>query len=543
MKKAANWLCALAFVLVCALVLGFFTPLMETGGAIPMLEWESAAVTDADGRETPFDMFSAAPGLEEGESYRFTVTLPARDALSCIVLDGGAGLSELALDGEVIYASRAGELTSSLRILLPEGGGGETLTLDFVPEGETGVFPPILQLTDEASDERDSMAYANHYAIPAGAMALTLVLLCGLFLLGLAGGRPDWRLLTLIFAAAILIADPLCQSFGNYFFPGWLIRLFNWGGWEWLAALALLAYLALHRSRRFWALWGVMTAVSAVAILLCWGVSYLRGEYLAKYISSLFSELSMGYFSNLLYWLTGWLAMVCTLLSACELLRSYTSARAEARALALKNHLVMENYRSIEAKLREGAALRHEISHRLAVMDAYVQSGDYEALARSLGDWRSKDSVVAVNARFTENIAVNAMLQDAASRAEAAGIEFAAAAVLPRELPIPEADLCALLMNMLDNAVEGASRTPDGQRRRIHVQLRASGGFLAISCVNSFDGRVNTDERGAPLTTKPDPEYHGFGLSQMRAVAEKYGSILDLSWDRAEFTVQTALKI
>ena len=54
--------------------------------------------------------------------------------------------------------------------------------------------------------------------------------------------------------------------------------------------------------------------------------------------------------------------------------------------------------------------------------------------------------------------------------------------------------------------------------------------------------QVETAPDGSVKTTKPDPDSHGFGLAQMRAVVEKYESILDVSWTDALFTVQTALK-
>ena len=45
---------------------------------------------------------------------------------------------------------------------------------------------------------------------------------------------------------------------------------------------------------------------------------------------------------------------------------------------------------------------------------------------------------------------------------------------------------------------------------------------------------------GTARTTKGDAASHGFGLARMRAVAEKYDSILDVSWTDSRFTVQTA---
>ena len=98
-------------------------------------------------------------------------------------------------------------------------------------------------------------------------------------------------------------------------------------------------------------------------------------------------------------------------------------------------------------------------------------------------------------------------------------------------------------MNMLDNAVEGASLAQGEGERYIRFHVKAAGGFMAVLCENTFDGRVDTDARGAPRTRKSGAEPHGFGLTQMRAVAEKYGSILDVSWTDTLFTVQTALKL
>lgn len=53
---------------------------------------------------------------------------------------------------------------------------------------------------------------------------------------------------------------------------------------------------------------------------------------------------------------------------------------------------------------------------------------------------------------------------------------------------------------------------------------------------------MKADPQGRLQTRKDDPASHGFGLAQMRAVAEKYSSVLDISWTEERFTVQTALQ-
>ena len=67
---------------------------------------------------------------------------------------------------------------------------------------------------------------------------------------------------------------------------------------------------------------------------------------------------------------------------------------------------------------------------------------------------------------------------------------------------------------------------------------------MTVKCENSFEGELKKASDGQLATTKSDPQAHGFGLSQMQTVAEKYHSLLDISCpDKHIFSVQTALKL
>ena len=68
--------------------------------------------------------------------------------------------------------------------------------------------------------------------------------------------------------------------------------------------------------------------------------------------------------------------------------------------------------------------------------------------------------------------------------------------------------------------------------------------FWQSKCENRYDGSLKEDRHGRLQTTKPDAEAHGFGLSQMSAIAGKYHSLLDISHSEDHiFVVQTALKL
>ena len=108
------------------------------------------------------------------------------------------------------------------QVLIPlPAGGGEELVLTAVTVGQPSVFPPILRLTADPHDTAGTVAYANYAAIPAGAAALALALVWGLFLFTLWERSPNWKLLLLAFAAWLILSGLLTSTQGGYFLsPG-----------------------------------------------------------------------------------------------------------------------------------------------------------------------------------------------------------------------------------------------------------------------------------------------------------------------------------
>ncbi len=548
MKKLTRWICVLVFLTLCGGVLSFlclFTQVGNTG--TPYLDWGTCVIRSADGTERSFDPMGGQPDLGERELIRLSLFLPEeRPGGFWLIFEiTGAELSVF-LDGAELYSSTSRSLPetvnlSQVQLSLP-AGGGELLVMDLRPLEAMNLFPPLPRLTDDPAGAAETTAYGNYYALSTGAAALALVLLAGLFLLGAAGGRFQWRLLLLVLAAAVMTVHPIAVGSGYYFLPEPWLSLLSWHRLMLLVTLAIAVYLALHRERVFWNKLALAALTSTGLLLVCSVVSWLRGGYLSRYLVSLITQLRVGLYTDLLTWLNRWLVMVCILLSVWEATRSIVRTQSQARALALKNKLVMENHQAIEAKLRDSAALRHEFSHQPAALDAMYQEGDMERLGRSLAEWRSL-AAHSAQPQFTRHVAVNAILQNTYSRAEDAGIQFDADISIPETLSISHEDLCSLLMNLLDNALEGAGKVPEQADRYIRLRLSVRGGFLSVYCENSYHGALRVDERGMLRTTKADPQAHGFGISQMTAVAERHHSILDVSYTGAVFTVQTALKL
>lgn len=98
-------------------------------------------------------------------------------------------------------------------------------------------------------------------------------------------------------------------------------------------------------------------------------------------------------------------------------------------------------------------------------------------------------------------------------------MDFHAAAPVPPELSIDTGNLCSLLLNMLDNALEAASQIPVPGKREVACAIKVRQGHLAVRCENTYAGFLSVDERGKLQPTKTDGDSHGFGLAQMKAIA------------------------
>ena len=102
-------------------------------------------------------------------------------------------------------------------------------------------------------------------------------------------------------------------------------------------------------------------------------------------------------------------------------------------------------------------------------------------------------------------------------------------------------DIYTLFANLLDNAIEASHGLPE-QERGIQVIVKRQGAFLSIHEENYFSGTVR-EQDGQLLTTKSDPQYHGFGVRSMRQIVEHYDGSISFVNDGNIFKVNILLPI
>lgn len=97
-------------------------------------------------------------------------------------------------------------------------------------------------------------------------------------------------------------------------------------------------------------------------------------------------------------------------------------------------------------------------------------------------------------------------------------------------------DLFSLLGNALDNAIDAAGQEQEEERRIITLNAMARENLYTIHLENPC-AREPLFVDGLPVTTKPDTDYHGYGMRSMRYLCEKYKGVLTCGWEDGIFTL------
>jgi two-component system sensor histidine kinase AgrC len=138
----------------------------------------------------------------------------------------------------------------------------------------------------------------------------------------------------------------------------------------------------------------------------------------------------------------------------------------------------------------------------------------------------------------TGNPMTDAILNSKISLAKAKGIEVVADAHIPVQLKSSEIDLCCILGNLFDNAIEASMKLPE-DKRLIRVYMDMKNTQLYISFTNFTAGKKMQKEGGLFRSTKG--EGHGFGLVRIDAIVERLDGYISRNSEDGAFTTEILL--
>ena len=202
------------------------------------------------------------------------------------------------------------------------------------------------------------------------------------------------------------------------------------------------------------------------------------------------------------------------------------------------NYSMMKNqYRLIEEMYNEKRRYLHDMKHQHLLLEDYLVRGKKDEALSYLKEMNQSMERTSEN-RYSGFTVIDFMLDYKIQTAKKEGIDF----FLDVQIlfcPLKRDEMCILLGNLLDNAIE-AVRGLDRENREIRVRMMTPNNMFLLEIQNPYEGvRKKVQERY--LTTKSDHNLHGLGLDSVKRIVEKNGGFLEISDENQIFQVNVTL--
>lgn len=266
--------------------------------------------------------------------------------------------------------------------------------------------------------------------------------------------------------------------------------------------------------------------IVAIAVLGFLCVSFLINALLADTTTQMRESL-----------IPGWIFMIGCLVVVgflFRLLYANEKKKHTYELVEIQTKYLQDNYQALHKEQKEYAQNYHDFNNHLIALKSLISDGSYEKALAYID--KVQRPMNAVNSLMRTGVdIVDAILNTKEQLARDYGISIHIQADFPTNSNLEPADVCAILSNLLDNAIEACLKMPASQERFIRFSCGSNNNIFIIKVKNSV-AQDPFDKNGKLPTTKENKKTHGLGLKSIASAAERYDGIATYSCKNNIFT-------
>ena len=173
--------------------------------------------------------------------------------------------------------------------------------------------------------------------------------------------------------------------------------------------------------------------------------------------------------------------------------------------------------------------MRHDMGNHMTVIKGLAESGKDTELAEYIGKWKTSFDELKQTVK-SGNAITDVVLSEYAQYCSKDGIAFESRFVYPDELDIDVFDMCVVLSNALQNALESSK-----SQAKSHIVISSSvkDRIFIAKIKNRIAAKVDINEDGLVNSTK-DASGHGYGLKNIRNIARKYNGDIEILQEESD---------
>lgn len=216
---------------------------------------------------------------------------------------------------------------------------------------------------------------------------------------------------------------------------------------------------------------------------------------------------------------------------------SIFSKKANQQIASYQQELIQTHFQEVDNMYRQIRGWRHDYRNHIQTMKAYAALEDWEALKKYLDllddDLQHVDTVIK-----TGNAMTDAILNSKMSLAKSKQITVKADAHIPVQLKISEIDLCCIIGNLFDNAIEASLKLPPEQRLiRVYMDMKQTQLYISFTNFTADKKRQKIGTRF--MSTKG--KGHGLGLVRIDEIVSRLDGYISRNSEDGAFTTEILL--
>lgn len=243
-------------------------------------------------------------------------------------------------------------------------------------------------------------------------------------------------------------------------------------------------------------------------------------------------------FLGMLFIFSGCIFTCLLLLKALQRAKEKTEIAQQQKQISQLIGLQQEQYERLSQNIDYAKRARHDLRHHLSTIAGLFKENKLAELENYVEEYVGT-LPPNTGLMVCENYAVNSLVSHYMARAHEEGIEVSVMLQIGNSGKISNTELCIIIGNCLENAIDGALTANEGERT-IAIRGIVQHGNLIITVDNSYDG-VIIEKEGRLMSRKRNGKAEGIGLVSVAAAVEKSNGQMKVEHEQSSFRVSLFL--
>lgn len=190
----------------------------------------------------------------------------------------------------------------------------------------------------------------------------------------------------------------------------------------------------------------------------------------------------------------------------------------------MQNELYRTQFEEAKKKYDETNKIRHDMKNHLQCISSLLDDKEYEKANSYVADMIKNKLNFEFKQINTGNRVVDAISNAKLTQCKSENILTIVDAG-SIETSIDDIDMCSLLGNIFDNAIEACRKVE--KNKEVHFEINQKKGYINIIMKNSIQNSV-IENNPKLQTTKKHKDIHGYGIKSVKGIVKKYNGMMEL---------------